>query len=34
MAESLAANGLPCIFVGRPTDFGNPYKLELFGTTG
>ena len=30
-AESLAANGLPCIFVGRPTHFGNPYKLELFG---
>jgi Domain of unknown function (DUF4326) len=29
--ESLAANGLPCIFVGRPTKLGNPYKLEIFG---
>ena len=30
-AVSMATNGLPCIFVGRPTQFGNPYKLELFG---
>jgi hypothetical protein len=30
-AESRAANGLPCIFVGRPTKIGNPFKLETFG---
>jgi len=30
-AVSMAPNGLPCIFVGRPTHFGNPYKLEFFG---
>lgn len=30
-ADSRAANGLPCVFVGRPTKFGNPYKLEDFG---
>jgi Domain of unknown function (DUF4326) len=29
--ESLAINGRPCIFVGRPTKFGNPFKLEIFG---
>ena len=29
--ESRTANGLPCIFVGRPTNFGNPFKLETFG---
>ena len=30
-AESLAINGLPCIFVGRPTKFRSPFKLETFG---
>jgi hypothetical protein len=30
-AESLAINGLPCVFVGRPTKFGNPFKIETFG---
>jgi Domain of unknown function (DUF4326) len=29
--QSLAINGLPCIFVGRPTRFGNPFRLETFG---
>jgi Domain of unknown function (DUF4326) len=28
---SLAANGLPCVFVGRPTRFGNPYRADVFG---
>lgn len=28
---SLATNGLPCVFVGRPTRFGNPYRVDVFG---
>lgn len=27
-AESMARNGLPCVYVGRPTKFGNPYFID------
>jgi hypothetical protein len=30
-ATSLAVNGLPCVFVGRPTPFGNPFPMEIYG---
>lgn len=28
-AESSARNGLPCVYVGRPTQYGNPFKPDL-----
>lgn len=30
-AESRAINGLPCIYVGRPTMWGNPYSIAKYG---
>jgi len=26
-AASMAANGLPCVYVGRPTKWGNPFTI-------
>lgn len=29
-AESMTSNGLPCVYVGRPSKFGNRFKVGLW----
>lgn len=33
-AESLSRNGLPCVYVGRPSRWGNPWTLENVSVLG